>query len=540
MRKGLIDLHVHTVASGESIVTQASEVLRLCLVNGVQTLSITDHNSAEGSREALKFLRRHPEEFKDIEFIPGIELSCDTASVKSYIDKDGAIRATMSGGIHLLGYGIDPYDERYYELERLYSSELGMRTLGVYKMIKRHFGIKVNKKTIEKVISKRDTTPKNLLYRCLTMGDEPYFSDMNIFMSFCADVVDSDVKNYNAFCMRIKECLSCTGEKLMGYAKQDVYEMMELIESTGGVAVLAHPTLYRPKMELAMSDFELLKEMVVELTKTTNKDTGKSMRGLVGLEMLHGKSFDEQFKYKFFDGLIKEKGLYVTGGSDSHIKKHTYNNYLGNIRQNYAITSLDFLDDFDKIKSSPERVENHKNIQAQCVLKNDYQTIKADEIIKGRCISQKIIRFEQEVAGQLYYINSLCKSNKGIITNEPFSRLNYWGWLYAVYLKSILENNSVLFDDKVAYKSWLYERKQFFEDMQEVFDDFKANTNIYVRKIDKNSKTLKNNYERISYQNIEKALSTIRDLIDERYIALEQNDGEKRKFTQLNLEYEFN
>lgn len=479
MKKGLIDLHIHTECSGENIVTTAMEVLRYCLVNGVETLSITDHDSAKGCREALKFIRNN-DEFADIRFIPGVELTCDTASIASYVEKDGKIRACASGGIHILGYGIDPYYEGYYELEHLYSSDKGKRALGVYKFARRQLGLTLDKMTLEKVVGKSDTKASNILLRALTYGDNPVYDNEAEARWFLDNLKKADPVNFNAFLSRADEVLKTPAVNLDGFAKQDVYEMMDLIEKSGGVAVLAHPTKYRPKMELAISDFELLGSIVEELTKPVNKFTNEPMKGLVGIEMLHGTSLDEQFRFKFFDNIVKEKGLYVTGGSDSHIRKHGYNNNLGLICQNYYITVLDFVNDFDEILASDERKRNIKSTAKQSVIKNDFKVVLPDEILKGRCISSKLIDFEREVAGQLYYVASQCNGGGRAIALTDITKLERWVWLYNVYLNSVLENKKVLFSNKKTFYSWLNQRKEFFKEIDSEVNRIKAEKGITV------------------------------------------------------------
>lgn len=479
MKKGLIDLHVHTECSGENIITPAMEILRYCKVNGVETLAITDHDATKGCRDALKFIRNN-EEFEDIRFIPGVELSCDTASVASYVEDDGRIRSCFSGGVHVLGYGIDPYDPRFYELEHLYSSDVGKRTLGIYKFAQRQLGLVLNKDALEKAIDKSDTKASNILLRALTYGEQPTYDNIAEANWFINQLKENDTKNFYAFLSRAEEVLKAPSLNLDGFAKQDIYEMLDLIESSGGVAVLAHPSKYRPKMELAVSDFELLEHLVNELTQPINKFTNKPMRGLVGIEMLHGTSLDEQFRFKFFDNIVKEKGLYVTGGSDSHIRKHGYNNNLGLICQNYYITELDFLNDLESLCANPNRIENHKSTAEQSTIKNDYKVVEPNDILNGRCISAKLIDFEREVAGHMYYISSQCAGGNIAIALTDVAKLERWVWLYDVYLNSVLENKEVLFDNKNNFYSWLSQRKALFEEMSKEVASIEIQPNVTV------------------------------------------------------------
>jgi len=530
MKKGLIDLHVHSKYSGENIITDAPTILRLALANGVQTLSITDHNTTAGCREALEYIRRNEQEFEDLKFIPGVELTCDTMSVDSYQERDKTIRSSISGGVHLLGYGIDPYNPRFLELEKYYASDLGKRTLGISKLIYRYYNLKLDKKQIEFVISLNDTDCDNILVRCLGMGENAHFKAKHEYFKFWHDNITTNTELYTAFKIRCDHCLNCLDEELNGYAKQDIYEMIDLIESSGGVAVLAHPTIYRPKMELAKSDFALMSMLAERLTMPINKFTGNPMRGIVGFEMLHGRSLDEQFKYKFFDNIIKEKGFFVTGGSDSHIVKKS-NNFIGIMRQNYSISHLDFVDDFETIKSSKRRVLNNKSIEQQCRLKNDYQSIKPSEIIKGRPISEKLLRFEREIAGQVYYLKGICKKKNVKLYYDQVQNMEYWSWLYALYFSSIMDNKTILFDDMKGYNGWLNQRRQFLDEIEDELAKLSRISGITIRKpknntelnidynkpFEKTKRTLlKVSYiiEGESFQNLDYT-SSIKDIINE-------------------------
>ncbi len=87
MRK--IDLHVHTKFSDGLM--SPKEVLDLAKENDVAVLSITDHDTLDGYRNALKYIDDY-----DITLIPGVEVS------SSYKGKD----------VHILGYNIDPENRK--------------------------------------------------------------------------------------------------------------------------------------------------------------------------------------------------------------------------------------------------------------------------------------------------------------------------------------------------------------------------------------------------------------------------------------------
>ena len=79
-----IDLHIHTTASDGS--DSPMEVLRKISDAGIQTFSITDHDTIDG---VLSLQGQIPE---GMTFLPGVEFSC----------------VTPAGKCHILGYGYDP------------------------------------------------------------------------------------------------------------------------------------------------------------------------------------------------------------------------------------------------------------------------------------------------------------------------------------------------------------------------------------------------------------------------------------------------
>jgi len=65
-----IDLQCHTTASDGALAPK--ELVELALKKGLKAVAITDHDSVNGLEEALNAAKG-----KDIEVIPGVEISCD-------------------------------------------------------------------------------------------------------------------------------------------------------------------------------------------------------------------------------------------------------------------------------------------------------------------------------------------------------------------------------------------------------------------------------------------------------------------------------
>ena len=114
MEKGIfqLDLHSHSNHSDgwgkvENILNQACEYgNKLYKKTGNKFIfALTDHDSVEGVSEALNIIKKDPQKYKNIKFVPGVELSFNI------LDKDNTIK---SG--ELLIHCINPNDERIQSL----------------------------------------------------------------------------------------------------------------------------------------------------------------------------------------------------------------------------------------------------------------------------------------------------------------------------------------------------------------------------------------------------------------------------------------
>lgn len=86
-----IDLHLHTLASDGRLTP--TELIQLVVKQGLETISITDHDSTEGLAEAYEAAK----EFPNLRIIPGIEMSADIPGDE----------------VHVLGYFLDYHDVEF-------------------------------------------------------------------------------------------------------------------------------------------------------------------------------------------------------------------------------------------------------------------------------------------------------------------------------------------------------------------------------------------------------------------------------------------
>lgn len=91
-----IDLHMHSLYSDDGEFTP-TELVEKCIASGIQTMSITDHNTVQANEEAQKEAIK-----RGIRYITGIEIDC----------------VFQNTNFHVLGYGIDYKSSDFAEIEK--------------------------------------------------------------------------------------------------------------------------------------------------------------------------------------------------------------------------------------------------------------------------------------------------------------------------------------------------------------------------------------------------------------------------------------
>ena len=90
----MIDFHTHSTASDGQY--QPAEVIRMAASAGINTISLTDHDTVDGTEEAYAEAKR-----QGIGFLTGVEVSCSGNST-----------------LHILGHGFDHNDKALLEFLR--------------------------------------------------------------------------------------------------------------------------------------------------------------------------------------------------------------------------------------------------------------------------------------------------------------------------------------------------------------------------------------------------------------------------------------
>ncbi|WP_339816699.1 PHP domain-containing protein [Paenibacillus sp. FSL R7-0216] len=246
------DLHTHTQASDG--MNQPAENVRLAKEKGLTGLAITDHDTVAGIAEALLAGKE-----LGLDVVPGIEISTRVG------EKD----------IHVLGYFVDPEDNRFKErLARLRLVREERNGLIIAKL--EQLGLSITLEEVKAGLS-RPLRPDESLGR-------PHIADTLVRKGYVSDMRDA-FDRYLA-------------EGKPGYASLPRIapeEAIVWIREAGGVPVLAHPGLY--------SDDDLVRSIV---------ERGKP----AGIEVYHSDHGpEEELRYA---AMAEKYGLIVTGGSDYH------------------------------------------------------------------------------------------------------------------------------------------------------------------------------------------------------------------------------
>ncbi len=282
--KKLIDMHTHTNYSDGDLSPQ--ELIKLAIDKEIGTIAITDHDTLEG----IKTVDRNSELIihSGIEVINGIELSAKV----------------NKGRMHILGYGINIYDEVLNQKMNDLRDYSINSVLSVMEQIKRDYGIRFGYEDIKSMVNaNHDLGRPDLAKLCVKYG----------YASTPQEAFDKYlIEAYN----KIRH-----NSKGIGYQ-----ECLELIANSGGIPVLAHPK----SLELTEKELLLLLEDMIDC-------------GLKGIEVYHSSHTIEEMKY--YLEIANRYNLLVSGGSDFHGNSVKPDVELGSGKgNNIRIRKLSLLD----------------------------------------------------------------------------------------------------------------------------------------------------------------------------------------------------
>jgi predicted metal-dependent phosphoesterase TrpH len=252
LHSGFVDLHIHSTASDGSL--SPSEIINLAKELGLRAVAITDHDTIEGSAEALG---QPPS--PSLEILSGIEISADVSC----------------GTMHILGY-----------LIRLDDSSLTQ--------------------TLKKVQEARANRNVKIIERLQDLGVDIEYEDVikvsgggQVGRPHIAQVlVEKGV--VQSFGEAFRRYLRKWGPAYVPRYRLQPAEAIQMILRAGGVPVLAHP------FTLDAQDEAELEGILRDLKQA----------GLKGMEVYHPEYGRELTTC--YESLARRQGLLMTGGTDFH------------------------------------------------------------------------------------------------------------------------------------------------------------------------------------------------------------------------------
>ncbi len=253
-----VDLHIHSTASDGTLTP--SEIIELANDLKLGAISITDHDTLDGSRQAIA--RGIPE---TLGFLTGVEISAHRPSF-----------FPGKGSCHILGYRINLENRALNKtLQKLQAARKDRNPKILGRL--RDLGINLSMEAVRAAAG-----PKGQIGR-------PHIAQVMLAKKY--------VPTFNA---AFDNYLATGKPAYVDKDRVDCRQAIELIRAAGGIPVLAHPVLLgTPAGHLDDTVIKSLKEM-----------------GLMGIEALYPEHSTAQREH--YLSIASRNGLLVTGGTDFH------------------------------------------------------------------------------------------------------------------------------------------------------------------------------------------------------------------------------
>jgi predicted metal-dependent phosphoesterase TrpH len=252
-----IDLHIHSTASDGSFTP--AEIIDHAQKLNLAAIAITDHDSIDGSREALRI--GIPPSFN---FLTGVEIS---AAHPPFFPG--------SGSFHILGYDIR-LDNR--DLNQALSKLQAARKNRNPSILKRlnKLGFQISLDEVNQEVGEGQLGRPHIAYAMVKKG----------FVTSIDEAFD--------------KYLGTRGPAYVDKYRIECEQAIQIIRAAGGVPVLAHPAL------LDIENDQKLDALLQNLMKI----------GLAGIEVYYPEHSPQQIRQ--YTELARKYGLLMTGGTDFH------------------------------------------------------------------------------------------------------------------------------------------------------------------------------------------------------------------------------
>jgi predicted metal-dependent phosphoesterase TrpH len=252
-----IDLHIHSTASDASFTP--AEILDHAQKLNLAAIAITDHDSIDGSREALRI--GIP---SSINFLTGVEIS---AAHPPFFPG--------SGSFHILGYDIR-LDNRDLNqaLSKLQDARKN-RNPAILKLLNK-LGFKISLEEVKQEAGEGQLGRPHIAYAMVKKG----------YVASITEAFDKYLGN--------------NGPAYVDKYRIECEQAITIIRAAGGVPVLAHPALLNIEND---QKFDVLLQDLMKI-------------GLAGIEVYYPGHSPRQIRQ--YTELAGKYGLLMTGGTDFH------------------------------------------------------------------------------------------------------------------------------------------------------------------------------------------------------------------------------
>lgn len=251
-----IDLHIHSTASDGTLTPV--EIVRSAKTGGLAAISITDHDTLEGSREALPICG------DSLRFLTGVEISAAPPP-----------GAPCTGSFHVLGYGIDLQDGDLNQTLAVLQKARRNRNPAIIERLVR-LGIDISMQEVEHLAGDAQIGRPHIARTMMAKG---YVKSIDeAFDRYLGHGQPAYVDKYRISCQ----------------------QALRMIRDAGGIPVLAHPFLLNLRSRRQME--QLIDSLVV--------------MGLMGIEVYYPEHPEEDTA--LYIELAERYGLLMTGGTDFH------------------------------------------------------------------------------------------------------------------------------------------------------------------------------------------------------------------------------
>lgn len=258
----MIDMHIHTSCSDGDF--SPSDVVEMANKIGITHMAITDHDT--------------------IDALPMATAKADTLGIKLLNGME--LASSEHKNMHILGYGFN-YDNRY--LQEVLTKWRNGRVERAYKIVK----YLKDCHSIDIPIEYVNT------FRTGSSIGRVHFAKALVSRGYADNVQDAFAKYLNTASFH-----------LMDNKKPSTERILEVIHTSGGMSVLAHPS----SLDVTPNEFDSLIAKMKSL-------------GLSGLECYYSKHDKPMTDY--YISIAKKYNLLITGGSDFHGDKAKPNLKLG-------------------------------------------------------------------------------------------------------------------------------------------------------------------------------------------------------------------